>query len=63
MNMKKFFKTLWLMTSVLYGPIYIIAHILNLVFRFMLAITYFGLLEPCKGKDIIKSIFTRYEKL
>lgn len=58
--MKKILKFLWRYVGVLYFPIYLLAWVLHKIARFMLAITYFGLLNKRTGKDIIKSLFKRH---
>ena len=57
MKKQKIFKAL----SITYWPIYILSFILLKIARLLLAISYFGLLVPRKGKDILKSIFRDYE--
>lgn len=47
----------------LYLPIYIAFFLLLKVARLLLAISYFGLLCPRKGIDILKSIFRDYDYL
>lgn len=55
--MKKIRKFLWDLVGVLYFPIYFLAWALHKVARFLLAMSYFGMLEKRYGKDIIKSLF------
>lgn len=42
---------------VLYTPIYLLSWLLHEVARVLLAISYFGLLDFRRGKDIIKHLF------
>lgn len=55
--MKKVLKFLWKCAQWIYFPIYALAWVLHNIARLMLAISYFGMLEPRIGKDIIKSLF------
>lgn len=55
--MKKVLKFLWRAVGVLYFPIYLLAWVLHKTARLLLAISYFGMMEPQYGKDIIKSLF------
>ncbi len=55
--MKKVLKFLWEFFGVLYFPIYVLAWALHKIARLTLAISYFGMLEPRIGKDVIKSLF------
>lgn len=57
--MKKIFKLkiLWKMLGIIYFPIYIACWLLREIARFILAISYFGLLEVRMAKDIFKSLF------
>lgn len=55
--MKKVLKFLWTLVGVFYFPIYILAWVLHKIARFLLAISYFGMLQKQYGKDIIKSLF------
>ena len=60
--MKKFRTTLrvftWFLVGVLYFPVFLAAWVLHLVARFLLSISYFGLLNASKGSDVFKSLFT-----
>lgn len=56
---KKVFSILWKIIGVLYFPIYVLAWLLHKITRFLLAISYFGLLQPKTGKDILKYMFNR----
>lgn len=46
----------------LWSPVFISAWCLRIVARFLLAISYFGLLNGKMGKDIITSLFTWYDR-
>lgn len=60
--MKKISKRVWNILGILYFPVYIAFWLLHKVARFILAISYFGMLENRIGKDIIKYMFNRYGK-
>ena len=49
---------LYLFVGILYSPLYLFAWLLRIVSRFLLALSYFGMLEGRKGKDIIKTLFS-----
>ena len=53
-------KLLWGLLGIIYYPIYVLCWILHIVARFMLAISYFGLLDRQRAKNVFKSLF-RYE--
>lgn len=53
-------KLLWSLLGIIYYPIYVLCWILHIVARFMLAISYFGLLDRQRAKNVFKSLF-RYE--
>lgn len=57
--MKKLFKILWGVLSVIYFPIYVIFHLYYILVRFLLAFAYLGLLEFKMAKGVIKLTFTR----
>lgn len=52
---------LTIVVGALYSPFYIAFFLLLKVARLVLAISYFGLLCPRKGVDILKSIFRDYD--
>ena len=52
---------LYLTVGVLYSPLYLFAWLLRIISRFFLALSYFGMLEGRKGKDIIKSLLSIYD--
>lgn len=61
-QMKKISRRAWNILGILYFPVYIAFWLLHKVARFILAISYFGMLENRIGKDIIKYMFNRYGK-
>lgn len=52
------FVILWIILGVIYSPIYIAAWLLRLVARFLLSISYFGLLQGKMGRQVFKSLFS-----
>ena len=56
--MKKVLEYIWRFLGVLYFPIYLLAWILHGIARFLLALSYLGMLQKRYAKDIIKSLFT-----
>ena len=53
-------KLLWSLLGIIYYPIYVLCWILHIVARFLLAISYFGLLDRQRAENVFKSLF-RYE--
>lgn len=53
-----FLVILWSIIGVIYSPIFIMAWFLRIIARFLLGISYFGLLNKKMGHDVIKSLFT-----
>lgn len=51
---------LYMIVGALYFPLYLFAWLLRIVSRFFLALSYFGMLEGRKGKDIIRTLFSIY---
>ena len=47
--------------GLMYCPFFVLFFIILKIARLVLAICYFGLLDPQKGKDILKSIFRDYD--
>ena len=54
------FIILYAIVGTLYFPLYLFAWLLRIVSRFILALSYFGMLDGRKGKDIIKTLFSTY---
>lgn len=52
------FVILWIILGVIYSPIYVAAWLLRLVARFLLSISYFGLLQGKMGRQVFKSLFS-----
>jgi len=50
-------KKVWHYLGYLYYPVFITFVALHIIARFVLAITYFGMLEARKGKDVLKHIW------
>ena len=57
---QRMFIILYAIVGALYFPLYLFAWLLRIVSRFFLALSYFGMLEGRKGKDIIKTLFSTY---
>ena len=47
----------WALVGLLYFPVFFAAWLLHIIARLLLAISYFGLLNPSKGKDVFNSLF------
>ena len=60
--MKKVIKAVWDILGIVYFPIYLLAWLLHKVARFLLAMSYFGMLQKQYAKDIIKSLFAWHGK-
>lgn len=60
-NMKKnrpmWFQVLWVILGILYIPIFLASWLLNVVSRTFLAISYYGMLDYLRGKNVFKSLF------
>lgn len=50
---------IWHCLMFVYAPVYILSWVLHKVFRFFLALSYFGMLEYRIGRDIIKYLFAK----
>lgn len=59
--MKKFRTALriltWFLVGVCYFPVFLAAWLLHVVARLLLSVSYFGLLNGRKGKDVFISLF------
>ena len=54
---------LWTLVGIIYFPIFLLAWLLKIVARILLAIAYFGMLNKQMGKMVFKSIFfNTYER-
>lgn len=51
------FVLLWTLLGILYSPVFIAAWCLHIVARFALSLSYFGMLNSGRGKDVFKSLF------
>lgn len=56
-NRPMFFIITWALVGLAYLPVFIAAWLLHIVARFLLSISYFGMLNASMGKDVFKSIF------
>lgn len=52
---------LWTIVGLLWAPIFIASWLLRIVARFLLSISYFGMLNDKMGRDVFKSLFTWYD--
>lgn len=52
---------LWTIVGLLWSPIFISSWLLRVVARFLLSISYFGMLNGKMGCDVFKSLFNWYE--
>lgn len=52
------FVILWITLGIIYSPIYVAAWLLRIIARFLLAISYFGLLRGKMGCQVFKSLFS-----
>lgn len=57
---QRMFIILYAIAGALYFPLYLFAWLLRIISRFFLALSYFGMLDGRKGKDIIKTLFSTY---
>ena len=57
---RKLLVVLYAIVGALYFPIYLLAWVLRIIARFFLAVSYFGMLDGRKGKDVFKSLFSIY---
>lgn len=56
-NRPMLFFIVWVFAGLIYSPVFIAAWLLHIVARFLLSISYFGLLNAKMGQDVFKSIF------
>ena len=49
---------LWVLIGILYFPVYLVAWLLRIVARILLAIAYFGTLNKEMGLRVLNSIFS-----
>lgn len=60
-NMKKnrsmWFQVLWVILGILYIPLFLASWLLNVVSRAFLALSYYGMLDYLRGKNVFKSLF------
>lgn len=52
---------LWTITGIIYSPIFLLAWVIRIIARLLLAISYFGLLNFKMAKDVFKSLFIWYD--
>lgn len=48
--------------GMLWFPFFVASWLLRIIARFLLAISYFGMLNGKMGKDVMKSLFTWYDR-
>ena len=51
------FQVLWVILGILYIPIFLASWLLNVVSRALLALSYYGMLDYLRGKNVFKSLF------
>lgn len=51
------FQVLWVILGILYFPIFLASWLLNVVSRALLALSYYGMLDYLRGKNVFKSLF------
>ena len=56
-NRPMLFILVWTLAGFIYAPVFIAAWILHIVARFLLSISYFGMLNGRRGKDVFNSLF------
>lgn len=56
-NRPMLFIITWALVGLMYLPIFILAWLLHIISRFLLSISYFGMLNARTGKDVLKSLF------
>ena len=52
---------LWTLVGLLWAPVFIASWLLRIVARFLLSISYFGMLNGKMGRDVFKSLLTWYD--
>ena len=52
---------LWTLVGLLWAPIFIASWLLRIIARFLLSISYFGMLNGKMGRGVFKSLFTWYD--
>lgn len=52
---------LWTLVGLLWLPVFIASWLLRIVARFLLSISYFGMLNGKMGRDVFKSLLTWYD--
>ncbi len=56
-NRPMLFIITWTLVGLAYSPVFIAAWLLHIIARFLLSISYFGMLNGKMGRDVFKSIF------
>jgi len=51
------FQVLWVILGILYIPIFLASWLLNVISRAFLALSYYGMLDYLRGKNVFKSLF------
>lgn len=57
---KRVVKLLFCLLGIIYYPVYVLCWVLHIIARLLLSISYLGLLDRQRAKNIFKSLF-RYE--
>ena len=56
-NKPIFFVVVWTLVGLIYSPIFIASWLLHIISRLLLSISYFGMLNGQRGRDVFKSLF------
>lgn len=56
-NRPIFFLVLWTILGILYFPFFVVAWCLHVISRLLLSISYFGMLNGKRGRDVFVSLF------
>ena len=56
-NRPMLFIITWTLVGLAYLPVFMASWLLHIIARFLLAVSYFGLLNGKKGKDVFNSLF------
>lgn len=56
-NRPLWFAVLWGTLGILYIPVFLASWLLNVVSRILLALSYYGMFDYLRGKNVFKSLF------
>lgn len=56
-NRPMLFIIVWTLLGLVYAPVFIAAWLLHVASRLLLSISYFGMLNGSRGRDVFKSLF------